>query len=58
MQDGVVVVWHDNQILAEKCIDTHPVVSCGTFLHSIFSSISASSPATLRTHMPANLLQI
>ena len=56
MQDGVVVVWHDNQILAEKCIDTHPVVSCGTFLHSIFSSISASSPATLRTHMPANLL--
>ncbi|KAI9572756.1 PLC-like phosphodiesterase [Boletus coccyginus] len=23
--DGEVVVWHDNQILAEKCIDTHPV---------------------------------
>ncbi|KAG9314563.1 PLC-like phosphodiesterase [Chiua virens] len=24
MQDDEVVVWHDNQILAEKCIDTHP----------------------------------
>lgn len=58
MQDGEVVVWHDNQILAEKCIDTYPVVSHGTLLHFIISSISASSPATLRTHMLANLLQI
>jgi hypothetical protein len=44
MQDGEVVVWHDNQILAEKCIDTHPVVSRGMFLHFIFSSISAKFP--------------
>ena len=26
VQDGVVVVWHDNEINAEKCIDTKPVV--------------------------------
>lgn len=56
MQDGEVVVWHDNQITAEKCLDTHPVVSCKTFLHIIFSSVSESSLTTLRTHMSANLL--
>ena len=26
IQDGVVVVWHDNEINAEKCVDTIPVV--------------------------------
>ena len=25
-QDGVVVVWHDDEIKAEKCVDTKPVV--------------------------------
>ena len=27
MQDGVVVVWHDENITEEKCKDTAPVVS-------------------------------
>lgn len=44
MQDGEVVVWHDDQITAEKCTDTHPVVSCKTLLHFIISSISTKSP--------------
>ena len=26
IQDGVVVVWHDHEIRAEKCIDTKPAV--------------------------------
>ena len=26
IQDGVVVVWHDEEIKAEKCVDTGPVV--------------------------------
>lgn len=26
-QDGHVVVWHDEEVTAEKCIDTEPVVS-------------------------------
>lgn len=26
-QDGVVVVWHDEEITAEKCRDTFPAVS-------------------------------
>jgi glycerophosphoryl diester phosphodiesterase len=24
-RDGVVVVWHDESIIAEKCVDTAPV---------------------------------
>ena len=27
MQDGHVVVWHDEEITAAKCQDTHPAVS-------------------------------
>ncbi|KAH0838495.1 PLC-like phosphodiesterase [Lanmaoa asiatica] len=42
--DGEVVVWHDNQILAKKCMDTHPVVSCKTLSCFLFSSISAKFP--------------
>jgi hypothetical protein len=25
-QDGVVIVWHDEEITPEKCIDTAPIV--------------------------------
>ena len=25
-QDGAVVVWHDEEITAQKCVDTMPVV--------------------------------
>jgi len=25
-KDGVVVVWHDHEIKAEKCVDTKPAV--------------------------------
>lgn len=40
MQDGEVVVWHDNQIMAEKCVDTHPVVSrMDTFVLSSHSCL-------------------
>ena len=28
LQDGVVVVWHDENITPQKCQDTVPVVSC------------------------------
>ena len=28
LQDGVVVVWHDENITPQKCRDTVPVVSC------------------------------
>lgn len=39
IQDGVVVVWHDNEIRAEKCIDTKPVVIISLSLREISNPI-------------------
>jgi glycerophosphoryl diester phosphodiesterase len=35
-QDGEVVVWHDEKIIASKCQDTSPAVSFATVYTSKF----------------------